>query len=99
MTCRTGAALAAAVLAVTIPAGAVRAQALTPIEQRIVAHVNTQAANAVALLERTVNMNSGTFNLAGVRRVGDELTLALQRRVDLGLGDGQLVEHVLQRPG
>lgn len=79
MTCRTGAALAAAVLAVTIPAGAVRAQALTPIEQRIVAHVNTQAANAVALLERTVNMNSGTFNLAGVRRVGDDMAEELKQ--------------------
>jgi glutamate carboxypeptidase len=45
--------------------------ALTDSERRIAAHVERDAAAAVALLERTVNINSGTLNLAGVRRVAD----------------------------
>jgi glutamate carboxypeptidase len=36
-----------------------------------VAAVDAHRAEAVALLERVVNMNSGTMNLAGVRAVGD----------------------------
>ena len=37
----------------------------------IVAHVDTNQEQAFALLERAVNINSGTFNAAGVRRAGD----------------------------
>jgi glutamate carboxypeptidase len=40
-------------------------------ERRIAAWVESHAASAVELLERVVNINSGTLNLAGVRRVGD----------------------------
>jgi glutamate carboxypeptidase len=43
---------------------------LSPIEQRIVAEVKAQSADAVDLLERSVNINSGTMNVAGVRAVG-----------------------------
>ena len=43
---------------------------LTPAEQRIVAEVKGQSAHALELLERSVNINSGTMNPAGVREVG-----------------------------
>ena len=45
--------------------------ALSADEQRIVSQVDANAAEALTLLERVVNINSGTLNLAGVRRVGD----------------------------
>lgn len=40
-------------------------------EARIVAAVDRNNDDALALLERVVNINSGTMNLAGVRRTGD----------------------------
>jgi glutamate carboxypeptidase len=43
---------------------------LSPTEQRIVAEVKAQSADALSLLERSVNVNSGTMNHAGVREVG-----------------------------
>ena len=49
---------------------AAQAQELSPVERRIVAAVNAGIAEAGRLLVRTVNQNSGTFNLAGVRAVG-----------------------------
>ncbi len=47
-----------------------RAQNLTPVEQRIAEYVDSHTEQAVALLERTVNINSGTMNHEGVRAVG-----------------------------
>jgi glutamate carboxypeptidase len=47
-----------------------RADALDPREQAIVAAVDADQARAQQLLEAAVNINSGTLNLAGVRRVG-----------------------------
>ncbi len=43
----------------------------SPVEQRIVSAVDRDNDSAIALLERAVNINSGTMNLAGVRKVGD----------------------------
>ena len=43
----------------------------SPVEQRIVAAVDRHNDAGLALLERVVNINSGTMNLAGVRKVGD----------------------------
>lgn len=40
-------------------------------EKAIVAYVKTQQEPAAALLEKAVNINSGTMNFAGVRAVGD----------------------------
>jgi len=40
-------------------------------EKAIVAYVKSQQEPAVALLEKTVNINSGTMNFAGVRQVGE----------------------------
>ena len=50
-------------------AGPVGAQA-DPVEARIVAAVDVHADAAIDLLERTVDINSGTMNLDGVQEVG-----------------------------
>ncbi|CAN5800049.1 M20 family metallopeptidase [soil metagenome] len=47
------------------------AVALSSQERQIVEHVRRDADEAVAFLERTVNINSGTLNPAGVRRVAE----------------------------
>ena len=44
---------------------------LAPAERRIAGHVDDRTPAAVALLESTVNQNSGTLNHAGVRAVYD----------------------------
>jgi len=42
-----------------------------PVEQRLLAHIDRQEDAALDLLIRSVNMNSGTMNLSGVRAVGE----------------------------
>jgi glutamate carboxypeptidase len=49
------------------------AQTLAATEHRIVQHIDRHADEAVKLLEQIVNINSGTMNRAGVRRVADVL--------------------------
>jgi len=56
-------------LAVGLMGGAV-AQTLTSEEERIVAVVKANSAQALELLEKSVNINSGTMNHKGVREVG-----------------------------
>jgi glutamate carboxypeptidase len=54
-------------------AAAVTAQEPAPLsgpERTIVEHIDASTGAAVALLERAVNINSGTQNFAGVREVG-----------------------------
>ena len=46
------------------------AQELAGVERRIVSAVDDRADSAIAFLERVVSVNSGTFNLEGVREVG-----------------------------
>lgn len=60
--------LAAIAFLLTVPALA--AQMLDPVEEAIVRQVDEQQAQAVAFLERIVDINSGTMNLPGVREVG-----------------------------
>ncbi len=48
-------------------------QSLVPAERAIARAVDTRNDEGLALLERIVNINSGTMNLAGVRAVGDVL--------------------------
>ncbi|MGW8393888.1 M20/M25/M40 family metallo-hydrolase [Pseudoduganella sp. HUAS MS19] len=50
--------------------GAAAAQSLSPDEERIVSLVKANSGQALALLEKTVNINSGTMNHKGVREVG-----------------------------
>lgn len=59
----------ALILFVLAPPGAARGP-LSPEEQAIVKHVDAHQDDALALLERAVNINSGTQNFAGVREVG-----------------------------
>jgi glutamate carboxypeptidase len=56
----------ALLVAMSTPAAA----ALTPAEQRMAATVKSEQDRTLALLERMVNQNSGTLNLAGVEAVG-----------------------------
>jgi glutamate carboxypeptidase len=48
-------------------------QSLTAEEQKIVDNINQQMPQTLQLLEEIVNINSGTLNVAGVRKVGDIL--------------------------
>jgi glutamate carboxypeptidase len=48
-------------------------QSLSPEKEKIVASVTADDANSVALLKQLVDINSGTLNPAGVRKVGDVL--------------------------
>jgi glutamate carboxypeptidase len=59
---------AALVLALTSSAFA---QSLSAEEKRIAAYVDSHMTEAIALLERVVNINSATQNVVGVKRVGD----------------------------
>src|SRR5687768_3212579 len=53
-------------------------QSLSAAERRIAAHVDAHNAEAVALLERVVNINSGTLNPEGVRAVYEALAPELR---------------------
>lgn len=46
-------------------------QTSSPVERRIVESIDANNAGALALLEKAVNINSGSQNLAGVKAVGD----------------------------
>jgi glutamate carboxypeptidase len=64
--------LAAWTLVRAAPAGSSIAQTgvATPEERALASFADAHDADALALLERVVNINSGTQNLAGVRQVG-----------------------------
>ncbi|HEX5830697.1 MAG TPA: M20/M25/M40 family metallo-hydrolase, partial [Gemmatimonadaceae bacterium] len=57
------------------------APALTPAEARLRDAVRTRYDDAIRLLERAVNVPSGTYNLDGVRQVGEVFATELR---DLG---------------
>src|SRR5215213_1868669 len=66
---RIASALLIAALFCVVPQEA-RAQTLSTEEQRIAAYVDAHLEDAVRLLEQTVNIESATQNLEGVKRVG-----------------------------
>jgi glutamate carboxypeptidase len=66
---------AAAAASEGVPSG--QANSLTTAERAIVSYVDAHHGDALALLERVVNINSGTQNFAGVRRVGDRFRAEL----------------------
>lgn len=69
---------ALALLAVAaLPSGA-RAEALSSSEEAIIRNVDETADAQIAFIERVVNINSGTMNLAGVRAVGDAFAAEFQ---------------------
>jgi len=55
------------------PAGARPSADLDATETRVIEAIEARSDEGLDLLERLVNMNSGTMNFAGVRRVGDML--------------------------
>lgn len=57
-----------ALLSILAVAAPLRAQ--SPAERAIIQHIDAHQPEAESLLERLVNINSGTLNLAGVRAVG-----------------------------
>lgn len=61
---------AALLLQVPAPIVAQPADTLTAAERTLATAVDRRAASAITLLERLVNINSGTMNFAGVRQVG-----------------------------
>jgi glutamate carboxypeptidase len=65
-------------LALLLPSLPVLAQ-LTPTETRLASYIDSNAEQALALLIESVNINSGTMNLAGVRRVGELLMPEYER--------------------
>ena len=63
----------------TASAAASDAQGLSDPERRMVASVDAGQAAGIALLERLVNINSGTHNFAGVKAVADALAPEFQK--------------------
>jgi glutamate carboxypeptidase len=60
--------LATAFISVSLPA-----QKLTPEEKRIVQNIEKEMPETLQLLEDLVNINSGTLNIEGVKKVGEVL--------------------------
>ena len=56
----------------------IMAQGLSTTEEKIVQYVKTHQKEAEQLLETTVNINSGSLNIAGVKKVGASFAKALQ---------------------
>ena len=67
----------AAMLVATPASTTPRPDTLSAAERAIARAVDARTADAIALLERIVNINSGTMNFAGVRQVGDVLRARL----------------------
>jgi len=78
--CNRVLALLCFVLGVPVIADAQGAAAtLTATEQRLVEAIDARQPEALELLERAVNINSGSFNLDGVREVGALFEAAFRR--------------------
>jgi glutamate carboxypeptidase len=63
--------LALSLVLTSLLATAAQAQGLSSAEQRIADEVKAWQPEAINLLERSARINSGTYNLAGVRAVGE----------------------------
>jgi len=46
------------------------AQQLTPIEKKVVAYIDEHLPQAIQILKETTDINSGTLNVEGVKKVG-----------------------------
>lgn len=51
---------------------------LSAVERQVAEHVDAHAEEAIALLERIVNINSGTMNAEGVKAVADVLAVEFE---------------------
>ena len=70
---KTAAAFLALASALPAPSFANAADGLSGDEKKIVASVTSHHEESVALLEKLVNVNSGTLNIAGVTKIADML--------------------------
>lgn len=61
---------AIALLTITLACVCVRAQTLSPEEQKIASYIDAHQAEQIALIEKVVNVQSPTENIAGVKQVG-----------------------------
>ena len=100
------AAAAAGLIAPSAFPAALRAQThtLTSTERSIARAVDAHNADAIALLQRIVNINSGTMNFAGVRRVADVLrprfeALGFKVRWEDGAAFGRAGHLIAEHPG
>jgi glutamate carboxypeptidase len=59
-----------ALLAITVACICAQAQALSADEQKIASYIDAHQAEQIALLEKVVNLQSPTENVAGVKQVG-----------------------------
>ena len=77
------------------------AAALTPAETRMVRTVDAEQVRHLALLEKLVNQNSGTLNLAGVKTVGEMMRSELEPlgfKVEwLDMGAAKRAGHIVAR--
>src|SRR6266576_5978277 len=62
--------IAVAFVFVVLSATFTNAQKISAEEQKLVGYIDAHTGEAIALLEKTVNIESPTENLAGVRQVG-----------------------------
>jgi len=69
--------LLAALALGTRASGQAAGATLSNEERALVQHVDAENARSIALLQRIVDINSGTMNFAGVRRVADVLRVEL----------------------
>ena len=65
-------------LVLNLPIHTSRAQRLNRTEKKIVEKVKSLDQASIAFLEKVVNINSGTMNLAGVKAVGKEFDAAFK---------------------
>lgn len=83
-------------LLLTLVPRVVWAQNLDPVERRLVEQVDRHTDAAMAFLERVVNINSGTMNADGIRRVGE----AFRQELDaLGFATRWIEMDEVQRAG
>lgn len=80
------------------------AQTLSSLERTLLRHVDVHNGEALSLLERLVNINSGTLNFAGVRQVGDVLraeldTLGFRTRWEDGAPYRRAGHLIAEHPG
>jgi glutamate carboxypeptidase len=92
--------LAAALVPAVLPAQGLTA---TAAERAIARAVDQRVPEAIRLLERIVNINSGTMNFAGVRAVGDVLrarldALGFRTRWEDGAAYGRAGHLVAEHP-
>lgn len=93
-----------ALLGATLCASPALAKPSDRQEKAMVAYVQTHQEPAIALLEQAVNINSGTMNLAGVRKVGELLapefeTLGFKTHWVDGTAFGRAGHLVAERQG